>query len=73
MYDPPLKYLAVFEVDGTIAVLPNDVEDDIANAVTFTIPTVANGAGCPFILPGLFRKVYATGTDISDAAMIGYR
>lgn len=67
-YTPPLQYLAVFAVNGTIA-----VKNELNETVTFTIPDVAAGGGAPFILPGRFRQILDSGTTIADAAMIGYR
>lgn len=67
-YDPPLKFLAVFAVDGVI-----EVKNQQDVTVTYTIPSVANGGGAPFILPGLITKVMATNTTIADSALVGYR
>ena len=67
VYDPPLKFLQVFEVGGVIKI-QNTRGDDI----TYTIPDVASGGRAPFIIPGRIRKVYAADTDILDASMIGY-
>lgn len=66
--DPPLKFLAVFDVGGNIV-----VENAKGDEVTFVIPAAADGGGAPFVLPGRIRKVKATGTTIADAALIGYR
>lgn len=68
VYNPPLKYLAVFAVDGVI-----EVKNDKGDTVTFTIPSVANGGAAPFILPGRIRQVMNTNTTIANSALVGYR
>lgn len=68
VFKPPLMFLAVFAVNGTIK-----IQNELGQDVTFTIPSVANGGGAPFVLPGRIRKVYNTDTTIADAALIGYR
>jgi hypothetical protein len=68
VYDPPLKFLAVFAVDGTIT-----IRNEKDEAVVFTIPTAAAGAGVPFLIPGRIRRVMNTGTTIANAALIGIR
>ena len=67
-YNPPLKFLQVFAVNGTIKIQNGEDQD-----VTYTIDSVANGAASPFIIPGLIKKVYDTDTTIANSALIGYR
>lgn len=68
VYDPPLKFLAVFAVNGVI-----EVKNSHGDTVTFTIPDTASGGAAPFILPGRIRQVMSTNTTIANAALIGYR
>lgn len=46
-----------------------DIED---NTYTVTFPTAANGGSYPFDFKGRIRKIFDTGTTLTDAQMLGY-
>lgn len=65
-YDPPLIGIVIAEADVTVK-----VDNEQGDAVTITIPSVANGAALPVTYWGRIRKVYSTNTSATDANMIG--
>lgn len=67
IYDPPLIFLTVWEVDCVVV-----VRNAGGDLVTYTVPSVANGGGAPFVIPGRIRQVMSTNTTAADASLVGY-
>lgn len=68
----PLKAIMILTADASSADTIK-ITDTAGNDVTITLPLFVAGAAYPVVLPFGIRKVWATGTTLEDAEMLGIR